>query len=460
MGLFDSLKKKAKQFGLDEAVDALDAIDSVKKTLGDLKGGNLKKKIGELGLLDDVADIAEEFGLGGIASKVKSASSKSEPASAPEPMAKPAEKPASKLAPKPAPVPISMEEIGKYVEGLNGVKKVYISDKLVIGYLPVYSTDAGDVLVEPAIRIILNDEGVKVMADFSLPSKIAGNFYECDESQCRTIEAGLSAAAGDLYDKHEYNIGLGVSVRVWRQFRADELNTDSVIKKTILLGIYALIKETPDAGNLRIRSINSEISVNKSRMERERAEVERFFRMEQERMEREEQERRAREEQERRAREQERRRAVAQERSEAENARRKGLNQSFTYTLRDSGTVRRLQEAFTEDYPYLRIGVYMVKTGQSADKDGGTISSYESDTTFGDIRSFKGECKVEINGSDSPKDLEAHFRKVSGLVIKICYNDEDDERYYISKNNKWYTMSIYDIDRAFREKGYKKADIS
>ena len=38
MGLFDSLKKKAKQFGLDEAVDALDAIDSVKKTLGDLKG--------------------------------------------------------------------------------------------------------------------------------------------------------------------------------------------------------------------------------------------------------------------------------------------------------------------------------------------------------------------------------------------------------------------------------------
>ena len=73
MGLFDSLKKKAKQFGLDEAVDALDAIDSVKKTLGDLKGDGLKKKARELGL-SSVA--LEDLGLGDITATVKSFFSK------------------------------------------------------------------------------------------------------------------------------------------------------------------------------------------------------------------------------------------------------------------------------------------------------------------------------------------------------------------------------------------------
>lgn len=284
MGLFDSLKKKAKQFGLDEAVDALDAIDSVKKTLGDLKGDGLKKKARELGLSSEAL---EDLGLDDITSTVKSFFSKQTQ---------------------------SETEAEEHRESDEDVRRRFEQERLR---------------------------------------------HMSPEARRRYMQV--------------------------RRSQAEEA-------------------------------------------EREEAE--------------------------------QARRAEEAEREEAGNERRRGLKQSFTYELSDSGTIRDLQEAFTEDYPYLRIGVYMVKTGQGADRDGGKISSIDSDTAFGDIRSFKGECEVEICGGDSPKDLEAHFRKVSGLVIKICYNDEDNHRYYISKDSDWYTEPIYDINCAFRDQGYEKADIS
>ena len=154
--------------------------------------------------------------------------------------------------------------------------------------------------------------------------------------------------------------------------------------------------------------------------------------------------------------EEERRRREREERAEYERK----LDAGFNYTLRPGGTVRALQEGFTEDYPYLRIGVYMVKTGQQADRTGGTIQSFSSDTQFGTIRSFKGECKVRIEGRSTPESLEKEFRRISGLVIKICYNDEHDQRYYIGNDSNWYKMHIYDLNKKFRELGYKKADIS
>ncbi|MDE7335125.1 MAG: hypothetical protein K2N10_02275, partial [Muribaculaceae bacterium] len=149
---------------------------------------------------------------------------------------------------------------------------------------------------------------------------------------------------------------------------------------------------------------------------------------------------------------------LQEQRERAEHERQ--LNTGFYYTLRPGGTVRSLQEGFTEDYPYLRLGVYMVKTGQQADRDGGAITHYSSDTQFGDIRSFKGECKVRIEGRSTPESLEKEFRRISGLVIKICYNDENDHRYYISKDSSWHKMNIYDLNKKLRELGYYKADIS
>ncbi len=53
----------------------------------------------------------------------------------------------------------------------------------------------------------------------------------------------------------------------------------------------------------------------------------------------------------------------------------------------------------------------MVKTGQQADRDGGTISYYPSETTIGEIRSFKGECTISIEGGSTPESLEREFRR-------------------------------------------------
>ena len=102
----------------------------------------------------------------------------------------------------------------------------------------------------------------------------------------------------------------------------------------------------------------------------------------------------------------------------------------------------------------------MVKTGKKADQSGGTITPYNSGTTFGEIRSFKGDCKVRIEGRSTPQSLEKQFRYGSGLVIKICYNDENDNRYYISKDSSDYKKHICDRNREFRKAGYYKADIS
>lgn len=145
---------------------------------------------------------------------------------------------------------------------------------------------------------------------------------------------------------------------------------------------------------------------------------------------------------------------------EARAERERNLSAWFTYTLRSGGTIRKLQESFTEDYPYLRICVFMVKTGQQADRTGGTIMPYSSDTTFGQIKSFKGECTIRIEGRSTPESLEREFRTKSGLVIKICYNDKTDARIYISKDNSDHKKCIFDLNRRYKELGYYTADIS
>lgn len=151
----------------------------------------------------------------------------------------------------------------------------------------------------------------------------------------------------------------------------------------------------------------------------------------------------------------------AREREErAKRARENGLAQSYNQNLLSDITVRRVQENFTEDYPYLRMGFFLVQTGKSADKSGGTISSISSDTLLGKIRSYKYSAKVNISGSDTPETLEKKFRDSTGLVIKICYNDEKGSRYYISKDQSNYTTKIYDLNEKFRKAGYHKADIS
>lgn len=157
-------------------------------------------------------------------------------------------------------------------------------------------------------------------------------------------------------------------------------------------------------------------------------------------------ERRKQEEEERRRRE--------------EEARRQALAKGFTLTLRGGTTVRKIQEYFTEDYPYLRIGFYLQKTAQEANRDGGEITPIASESTLNQIRTFRGDGQVTIAGSSTPESIEKEFRSTVGLVVKLGNNDENGKRYYISKNSSYYKTCIYDLNNMFRDKGFNKADIS
>ena len=62
--------------------------------------------------------------------------------------------------------------------------------------------------------------------------------------------------------------------------------------------------------------------------------------------------------------------------------------------------------------------------------------------------------KVVVAKSEStvptlPEQLEKAFRSQFGLVIKICYNDENDNRYYISKSNSEYKLPIGRLNKEF-----------
>ena len=246
--------------------------------------------------------------------------------------------------------------------------------------------------------------------------------------------SSLAKAIHQRVDCQGGNYSIKVSISVPRY----KLETQDDFLNIFAEALSTLYYIDSKASDLVLEALNREIREERER-ERRRQEEER------------ERERRRQEEE----RERERRRQA-----EIAAARQSELNAYFTYNLRSGGTIRQLQEGFTEDYPYLRIGVYMVKTGQAADRDGGDITPYNSNTTFGEIRSFKGDCKVRIEGRSTPESLEKQFRTVSGLVIKICYNDERDRRFYISKDNSNHKKPICDLNRDFREAGYKTADIS
>ena len=214
----------------------------------------------------------------------------------------------------------------------------------------------------------------------------------------------------------------------YRQFNSKEAFTQAVMypADSVIIDSYK------ELGSLPLDAMNADIRRKREEAERER-------------QRREEEERRRKEEEAR------------QEKAKLDRELQKG----FTLTLCPDTTIRRIQEWFNEDFLYLRIGFYMVKTGQSADRDGGTITAYDRETTLSQIRSFKGSGgKIRIDGTDTPEQLEKAFRSQFGLVIKICYNDENDNRYYISKSNSEYKLPIGRLNKDFCERGYYRADIS
>lgn len=149
-----------------------------------------------------------------------------------------------------------------------------------------------------------------------------------------------------------------------------------------------------------------------------------------------------------------RQKAIAEAKAR-EEARRRKLNEGYTLTLTGGMTIRKIQEYFGEDYPYLKLNFYLVKTAQEA-KQRDSISHIDADSTLGQVRSFQGNCQVEIYGKSTPQSLEKEFRSKSGLVVKVCYRGSEGENYYISPQSDEYTMCIYDINELFAEQGCKR----
>lgn len=136
------------------------------------------------------------------------------------------------------------------------------------------------------------------------------------------------------------------------------------------------------------------------------------------------------------------------------------LNYSFNLCIYADRTIMGVQEIFTHVFPYLRLGFYLVKTGKYADKTGGRIQPIDSSSKFSSVIAFRGNRDISISAKDTPAQIESRFRSMTGLAVKIEYNDKSDERFYISKNNNWHTKSLADISALLQLEGFERADIS
>lgn len=135
-------------------------------------------------------------------------------------------------------------------------------------------------------------------------------------------------------------------------------------------------------------------------------------------------------------------------------------NYSFSLNLYSNVSIRAIQEVFTHQLTYLRIGFYMVKTAKQANSSGGTIFPIDSQTCLGSIRSFRGNTCYTISVKSTPKEIEAGIRSATGLTVKIEYNGKNGQRYYISPKERFYTTAISEIFEELSNEGYPGADIS
>lgn len=97
----------------------------------------------------------------------------------------------------------------------------------------------------------------------------------------------------------------------------------------------------------------------------------------------------------------ERQKAIAEAKAR-EEARQRKLNEGYTLTLRGGTTIRKIQEYFGEDYPYLKLNFYLVKTAQGAKKSE-SISHIDADLTLDQVRSFRGKAKLTSTGNPPRK---------------------------------------------------------
>lgn len=273
-------------------------------------------------------------------------------------------------------------------------------------------------LAQIGIDVRINDNNsTTVKCYFHFFEKVGNDSYYVSIPFLETISEMMAKASGDIFKPFWAS---GDNAGAEKSFECGTFATFDIFKKTISLLHDLAAGIMPKVTELRLEEINKAIEKENKAIEERNKERER----------------------------------------ESQRQREAMRNNSFTLNLCSDVTIRDIQEVFTDEYPYLRIGFYMVKTAKQANTSGGTIESIDSDTYLGNIRSFKSDKRFTIYGKSTPKEIEAGIRSSTGLTVKLGYNDENDERYYISPQSRFYTTAICDINEEFRNNGYQRADIS
>ena len=61
---------------------------------------------------------------------------------------------------------------------------------------------------------------------------------------------------------------------------------------------------------------------------------------------------------------------------------------------------------------------------------------------------------IEIYGNTTPSSLEALFKRVTGMSVKVCYTDASEKRIYISSSDSYYKKTLPELNELFKSKGY------
>lgn len=314
----------------------------------------------------------------------------------------------------------TISDIEKILRALPDVKDVSKFDggKGVRAGLLQSTTSNNCPLAQIGIEIRINDDNSTFFRSYiHFFNKVGIDSYFVRHSFLETISEMMAKASGDIF-KPFWTISDDAGVEA--SFGCGFFATFDNFKKTISILHDLAAGIMPKASALQLEEINKAIEKENKAIEERNKERERELQRQRDAM----------------------------------------RNYSFSLNLYSNVSIRAIQEVFTHQLTYLRIGFYMVKTAKQANTSGGTIESIDSKTCLGNIRSFKSDKRFTIYGKSTPKEIEAGIRSSTGLTVKIGYNDENDERFYISPQNRSYTTAICDINEEFRSNGYQRADIS
>lgn len=332
----------------------------------------------------------------------------------------------------------TISDIEKTLRALPDVKDVSKLDggKGVRAGLFQTTTSNNCPLAQIGFEIRINDDNSTFFRSYiHFFDKVGNDSYFVSKSFLETISERMAKASDNLFKPFWTSSD---NAGVEKSFECDTFATFEKFQGMISLIHDFVLSQINDATDLRLDEINKVIDERNKAIEERNRERERELQRQREAIEEQNRERER----------------------ESQRQREAMRNNSFTLNLCSDVTIRDIQEVFTDEYPYLRIGFYMVKTAKQANTSGGTIESIDSDTYLGNIRSFKSDKRFTIYGKSTPKEIEAGIRSSTGLTVKLGYNDENDERYYISPQNRFYTTAICDINEEFRNNGYQRADIS